>query len=177
MQKIGDTNYADYEPAAMYTNAANRMLPGENTTAADSTTADSTKTAKTDAKAKTAAVSKTDSNIKPGYRSSPADCETCRNRKYQDGSDENVSYKSAAHISVSAAPAAVRGHEQEHVSNAYTKAAQKGGQVMAVSVAIHTGICPECGRTYVSGGTTSYVIRYPKENTEKSAESAENFTT
>ena len=26
-------------------------------------------------------------------------CQTCKNRKYQDGSDENVSFKAAAHIS------------------------------------------------------------------------------
>ena len=25
-----------------------------------------------------------------GRKSSPAECETCKNRKYQDGSDENV---------------------------------------------------------------------------------------
>ena len=34
----------------------------------------------------------------PGRNSSPAECETCKNRKYQDGSDEMVSFKSAAHI-------------------------------------------------------------------------------
>ena len=26
--------------------------------------------------------------VKPGRKSSPAECETCKNRKYQDGSDE-----------------------------------------------------------------------------------------
>ena len=36
---------------------------------------------------------------KAGRRSSPAECETCKNRKYQDGSDENVSFKTASHIS------------------------------------------------------------------------------
>ena len=35
---------------------------------------------------------------KPGRKSSPAECETCKNRKYQDGSDEMVSFKSASHI-------------------------------------------------------------------------------
>ena len=33
-----------------------------------------------------------DHKKKPGYRSSPAECQTCKNRKYQDGSDENVSF-------------------------------------------------------------------------------------
>ena len=55
-----------------------------------------------------------DKEKKPGRRSSPADCETCKKRKYQDGSDEsNVSFKSAAHISPQSAGAAVRAHENE----------------------------------------------------------------
>ncbi|MCM1122435.1 MAG: hypothetical protein NC416_07625, partial [Eubacterium sp.] len=59
-----------------------------------------------------------------GKKSSPAECQTCRERKYQDGSDEDVSFKSAAHIDPNAAASRVRSHEQEHVSNAYKKAAQ-----------------------------------------------------
>ncbi len=92
------------------------------------------------------------------------ECETCANRKYQDGSDEQVSFKSAQHISPEAAAARVRGHEQEHVSNAYDKAKQDGGKVLNASVAIHTAICPECGRTYVSGGTTTTQIKYQNED-------------
>lgn len=92
------------------------------------------------------------------------ECETCASRKYQDGSDENVSFKSAQHISPNAAAARVRGHEQEHVSNAYDKAKQAGGKVINASVAIHTAVCPECGRTYVSGGTTTTQIKYPNED-------------
>ncbi len=99
-----------------------------------------------------------------GRRSSPAECETCKNRKYQDGSDEMVSFKAAAHISPEAAGAAVRAHEGEHVSNAYKKAAENNGKVLQASVAIHTSICPECGRTYVSGGTTSTQIKYYNED-------------
>lgn len=91
------------------------------------------------------------------------ECQTCKNRKYQDGSNENVSYKSATHISPEAAGSAVRAHEGEHVSNAYTKAAQKGGKVVNASVTMHTAICPECGRTYVSGGTTNTTIKYANE--------------
>lgn len=101
---------------------------------------------------------------KPGRRSSPEDCETCANRKYQDGSDEgNVSFKSAAHISPDSAAAKVRSHENEHVSNAYKKASQKNGEVINASVSIHTSICPECGRTYVSGGVTNTMIKYSNE--------------
>lgn len=92
--------------------------------------------------------------------SSSEECQTCKNRKYQDGSDEMVSFKSAAHISPQAAAGRVRAHEGEHVSNAYDKAAQKNGTVVYASVSIHTSVCPECGKTYVSGGTTNTAIRY-----------------
>ncbi len=92
------------------------------------------------------------------------ECETCKNRKYKDGSDENVSFKSATHISPEAAGAAVAGHEAEHVSNAYTKAGEKNGKVVSASVSIHTDVCPECGRVYVSGGETRTMIKYPNES-------------
>lgn len=98
-----------------------------------------------------------------GRKSSPAECETCRNRKYQDGSDEMVSFKAAAHISPNAAAARVRSHEQEHVSNAYKKAEENNGKVVSCNVSIHSAVCPECGRTYVSGGTTATQIRYYNE--------------
>ena len=101
---------------------------------------------------------------KAGRRSSPAECETCKRRKYQDGSDEgNVSFKAAAHISPQAAGAAVRAHENEHVNNAYAKAAKGNGQVLSATVSIHTAVCPECGRSYVSGGTTNTMIKYTNE--------------
>jgi len=100
----------------------------------------------------------------PGHRSSPAECETCKNRKYQDGSDEMVSFKSAAHISPDAAASRVRAHEQEHVSNAYTKAAQKNGKVLSASVSLQSAVCPECGRTYISGGETRTQIKYFNED-------------
>lgn len=100
----------------------------------------------------------------PGKRVSPAECETCKNRKYQDGSDEMVSFKSAQHISPQAAAARVRGHEAEHVSNAYKDAAQNNGKVLQASVSIKTAVCPECGRTYVSGGLTRTKIAYSNED-------------
>lgn len=98
-----------------------------------------------------------------GKKSSPAECETCRERKYQDGSDEDVSFKAPAHIDPNAAASRVRSHEQEHVSNAYKKAAEDNGKVISCNVSIHTSICPECGRTYVSGGTTATQIKYYNE--------------
>jgi len=106
-----------------------------------------------------------DSVKKAGRRSSPEDCETCKNRKYQDGSDEvNVSFKNASHVSPEAAASAVRAHENQHVNNAYDKAAQNNGKVLNASVSIHTAICPECGRSYVSGGTTNTTIKYTNED-------------
>ena len=101
---------------------------------------------------------------KVGRASSPADCQTCKERKYQDGSDEMVSFKAASHIPKEAAASVVRAHEQEHVANAYSKAEQKNGKVVRASVAIHTAVCPECGRSYIAGGTTSTQIRYPNES-------------
>lgn len=100
----------------------------------------------------------------PGKKSSPAECETCKHRKYVDGSDEMVSFKSPAHISPGASGTKVRAHEQEHVTNAYSKASMNNGKVISATVALHTAVCPECGRTYVSGGTTTTKIKYYGDN-------------
>lgn len=99
------------------------------------------------------------------------ECETCASRKYQDGSDEMVSFKNAQHISPEAATSAVRAHEGEHVSNAYDKAMMEDGKVMMAAVSIHTSICPECGRTYVSGGTTTTMIKYNNDGYGSNAKS------
>lgn len=92
-----------------------------------------------------------------------SECQTCKERKYQDGSDEMVSFKAAAHISPEASAATVRSHEQEHVSNAYKKAAMGDGKVLQASVRLQTAICPECGRSYVAGGTTTTKIQYGED--------------
>ena len=85
-------------------------------------------------------------------------CQTCARRKYQDGSDDpGVSFKTPTTISAGAAPAAVRGHEQQHVVREQAKAEREDRRVVSQSVSIHTDICPECGRVYVSGGTTKTV--------------------
>lgn len=101
--------------------------------------------------------------VKPGRKTSPAECETCSNRKYQDGSDEMVSFKSAGHISPQASASRVMAHEQEHVANAYKKAASGDGKVISANVRLKMAICPECGRSYVSGGMTSTQIKYQNE--------------
>lgn len=98
-------------------------------------------------------------------RSGAIKCETCAERKYQDESDEaNVSFKNASHVDPAAAGSAVRAHEGMHVSNAYKKASEGNGKVLQASVSIHTAVCPECGRTYVSGGTTHTKIAYGNED-------------
>ena len=91
-----------------------------------------------------------------------AECQTCANRKYIDGSDDpGVSFKTATHISPDQASSAVRGHEYEHVVRNQAKAAREGREVVSQSVIIHTAICPECGRAYTSGGTTRTVTSGP----------------
>jgi len=139
-----------YPSYSMYTNA---VYPSANPATADETNPNAVDHSADPDKVK-----------KPGKRSAPEDCETCANRKYQDGSDENVSFKTASHISPESAGSRVRAHEGEHVSNAYKKAAQKDGKVLNASVSIHTSICPECGRTYVSGGVTNTMIKYSNED-------------
>ena len=128
------------------------------------------------AQGKSTELAKSYSSERAAKRAGVIECETCANRKYQDGSDENVSFKSAQHISPESAAARVMGHEAEHVSNAYEKAAEAGGKVINASVSIHTAICPECGRTYVSGGTTHTQIKYPNEDNpyQKNRKQADN---
>lgn len=99
-----------------------------------------------------------------GIKAPDEECQTCKNRKYTDGSNEMVSFKSPTHISPENSGVAVRSHEQEHVTNAYSKAAAGNGKVINASVSIHTSICPECGRSYVSGGTTTTQIKYYNED-------------
>lgn len=127
-------NYSMYSPSASSAQSGAVVNPGESTAVA------------------------------PGKKSSPAECQTCKERKYQDGSDEMVSFKSAAHISPEASASRVRAHEQEHVSNAYKKAAKGDGKVISASVSLTTAVCPECGRSYVSGGTTATKIQYSNES-------------
>lgn len=89
-----------------------------------------------------------------------SECQTCSERTYQDGSnDPGVSFKTAAHIDPDTAASVVRGHEQEHVVRNRAEAEREDREVVSQSVTLHTDICPECGRVYVSGGTTRTVTR------------------
>lgn len=103
------------------------------------------------------------------------ECEACKNRKYVDGSDEMVSFKAPAKISANAAPGAVRAHEQEHVSNAYIKAAKGNGKVIQASVTMKMAICPECGRAYIAGGQTNTKIKYSEDNPYSKNQKSANY--
>lgn len=99
--------------------------------------------------------------LKRMKRTGAVECEACKNRKYQDGSNEgDVSFKTPGHIDPGSSAAKVMAHEQEHVANAYEKAAKNDGEVVSATVKLKTAVCSECGRSYVSGGVTNTMIKY-----------------
>jgi len=105
-------------------------------------------------------------------------CETCENRTYVDGSNENdVSFKSPGHIAPEAAASRVMAHEYEHVRNAYQEDKEEGKELVSVSVSLKTAICPECGKTYVAGGETRTTMRSGAEENPyaKQQEAYNNF--
>ena len=96
------------------------------------------------------------------------ECQTCKERKYQDGSDDpGVSFKTPTNIAPEQVASAVRGHENEHVVREQAKAQREDRKVVSQSVTYHTDICPECGKVYVSGGETRTVT---KANTDQQME-------
>lgn len=98
-------------------------------------------------------------------------CETCEERKYQDGSDDpGVSFKTPTNVAPEMAASAVRGHEQEHVVREQAKAQREDRKVVSQTVTYHTGICPECGRVYVSGGTTRTVTAADSQPEQQDAQ-------
>ena len=103
------------------------------------------------------------------------ECQTCKNRKYQDGSnDPGVSFKTPTRISPERAAFAIRSHEMEHVAHAKAKALKEDQEIVSQSVSYHTGICPECGRTYIAGGTTRTTFRSKPVVEEKPVEVGNN---
>ena len=88
------------------------------------------------------------------------ECQTCKNRKYQDESnDPGVSFKTASKINPAGVESAVRGHEQEHVTRNQAKAEREGKEIVYQNVTIKRAVCPECGKSYVAGGETTTVTR------------------
>ncbi len=116
-------------------------------------------------------LTKVDSNSPVGK----VECQTCETRRYIDGSnDPGVSFKTPGYISPEASAATVMSHEREHVSNENAKALRNNREILSQSIRLETSICPECGKSYVSGGTTTTVSKgssekkdFFKENYEK----------
>lgn len=91
------------------------------------------------------------------------ECQTCKNRKYVDGSNESdVSFKAPGHVSPEASYGAVTAHEQQHVSNAIAKGSEENKELVSASVRIKMERCPECGKVYAAGGETTTVIKTTK---------------
>jgi hypothetical protein len=91
----------------------------------------------------------------PGAIQQPEECQTCKNRKYVDSSDDPaVSFLSPAHISPGQAASSVISHEHEHVSHEQARAQKEDRKVVSQTVSLSMSACPECGRMYVSGGVT-----------------------
>ena len=103
----------------------------------------------------TAKSNKTGPELQRLKRTGQIECQACKERKYQDGSnDPGVSFKAPGHISPESSAAVVMSHEQEHVGNEQAKANQEDREVISQSVRLFTSVCPECGKAYVSGGET-----------------------
>jgi hypothetical protein len=99
------------------------------------------------------------------------ECQTCKNRKYVDGSnDPSVSYQSPTHIGPGESASKVMAHEREHVTNEQSKAQREDRKVVSQTVTLSTAICPECGRVYVSGGVTRTVTAADKNKFESQPE-------
>jgi len=82
-------------------------------------------------------------------------CMTCENRRYVDQSDDaSVSFQTPTSISPNMSAAAVASHEQEHVRNEQASAHRDGREIISQTVTLQYDCCPECGKHYVSGGTT-----------------------
>jgi len=82
-------------------------------------------------------------------------CQTCESRRYVDKSDDpSVSFQTPGKISPNMSAAVVAAHEREHVVNERSKAHRQGREIINQTVTLTYDCCPECGKSYVSGGTT-----------------------
>ena len=64
------------------------------------------------------------------------------------------------------AAAAVASHEQEHVRNEQAKAHRDDREIVSQTVTLTYDTCPECGRRYVSGGTTKTTSMDKSDNND-----------
>lgn len=106
----------------------------------------------------------TDNTVFSSEKVAPSECQTCKNRRYQDSSDEMVSFKTPGKISPEASYGKVMAHEKEHVANAVAEGSKANKELMSASVSLKTAICPECGRAYVAGGVTRTMMKTYNED-------------
>ncbi len=93
------------------------------------------------------------------------ECQTCKERRYQDGSlDSGVSFKSPTKLTPDQAASAVISHEKEHYTREASKAESENKDVLVNSIRLQSAICPDCGRSYISGGETTTVTRTRKNS-------------
>ncbi len=98
-------------------------------------------------------------------------CATCASRVYQDASnDPGVSFKSPTHVSPEQSHSAVMSHENEHVQREQQKANQEDREVVSQSVTLSRSICPECGKSFISGGVTKTVTQSKQRYNEPTNE-------
>lgn len=133
------------------------------------------------ASAQTPTLSQAAGNTFPGLQKTPDrqnvfgkpdydtyECQTCKNRTYQDGSNDlGVSFKTPTRLTPEKAAYAVRAHESEHVARAWAQAQREDKEIVSQSVTYRTGVCPECGKTYIAGGNTQTVFRSAPETYDK----------
>lgn len=107
----------------------------------------------------------TENTVDSSTKVKPVECQTCKSRKYVDGSNEpDVSFKTPSNISPEQSYSKVSAHEREHVANAIAKGSKPGAKLISANVTLKLGVCPECGRTYVAGGVTDTRIQYTESN-------------
>lgn len=97
------------------------------------------------------------------------ECKTCESRRYIDKSDDpSVSFQTPTKISPNMAASAVASHENEHVSHEKGKARRDNREIVNQTVTFTYDVCPECGRNFVSGGTTHTTSVSKPETGDKS---------
>jgi len=101
----------------------------------------------------------------------PGECKTCASRKYvDDSSDPSVSFQTPTSVSANMSTAAVASHENEHVGNERAKAYRDDREIINQTVTLKYAVCPECGKTYASGGNTRTVTRAKPESDREETE-------
>ena len=106
----------------------------------------------------------TDNTVSSSRKVAPVECQACKSRRYQDASDEMVSFKTPGKISAGESYAKVMSHEQEHVANAIAEGNEENKELLSATVSLKTAICPECGKAYVAGGVTRTMMKTYSDN-------------